>query len=56
MPPSNVREELRARIAGHELANARQRERLAPELALIQRSRRITPIYVNEHAAIVKVN
>jgi len=29
MPPSNVREELRARIAGHELANARQRERLA---------------------------
>lgn len=31
-------------------------ERLAPEVALIQRSRRITPIYVNEHAAIVKVN
>jgi hypothetical protein len=31
-------------------------ERLAPELALISRSRRITPIYVNEHAAVVKVN
>ena len=31
-------------------------ERLAPELALIRRSRRITPIYVNEHAAVVKVN
>lgn len=31
-------------------------ERLAPELALIRSSRQITPIYVNEHAAVVKVN
>jgi len=31
-------------------------ERLAPELPLIQRSRRITPLYVNGHAAVVRVN
>jgi len=31
-------------------------ERLAPELALIRRSRQITPLYVNERAAVVKVN
>jgi hypothetical protein len=31
-------------------------ERLAPELALIRRSRHVTPLYVNERAAIVKVN
>jgi len=31
-------------------------ERYAPELAIIRRSRSITPIYVNENAAIVKVN
>jgi len=31
-------------------------ERLAPELTLIQRTRRVTPLYVNEHAAVVRVN
>ena len=31
-------------------------ERGAPELAIIRRSRKITPLYVNENAAIVKVN
>jgi hypothetical protein len=31
-------------------------ERGAPELAIIRRSRSITPLYVNENAAIVKVN
>jgi hypothetical protein len=31
-------------------------ERAAPELAIIRRSRRIAPIYVNSRAAIVKVN
>jgi hypothetical protein len=31
-------------------------ERLAPELTLIQQSRRVTPLYVNEHAAVVRVN
>ena len=31
-------------------------ERYAPELAIIRRSRSIAPIYVNESAAIVKVN
>jgi hypothetical protein len=31
-------------------------ERLAPELALIRRSRQITPLYVNRRAAVVKVN
>ena len=31
-------------------------ERLAPELALIRRSRQITPLYVNERAAVVKVD
>jgi len=31
-------------------------ERLAPELTLIRQSRRIAPLYVNEHAAVVRVN
>ena len=31
-------------------------ERGAPELAIIRRSRQITPLYVNENAVIVKVN
>jgi hypothetical protein len=31
-------------------------ERGAPELAIIRRSRQVTPLYVNENAAIVKVN
>jgi len=31
-------------------------ERLAPELALIRRSRHVTPLYVNRRAAVVKVN
>ncbi len=31
-------------------------ERGAPELAIIRRSRKVTPLYVNENAAIVKVN
>jgi hypothetical protein len=31
-------------------------ERLAPELTIIQSSRRVTPLYVNEHAAVVRVN
>lgn len=31
-------------------------ERQAPELDIIRRSRKITPIYVNQNAAIVKVN
>jgi hypothetical protein len=31
-------------------------ERGAPELAIIRRSRKTTPLYVNENAAIVKVN
>lgn len=29
MPPSDARDDVRAWIAGHELANARQRERVA---------------------------
>lgn len=31
-------------------------ERFAPELALIRQSRRITPLYVNGRAAVIKVN
>lgn len=31
-------------------------ERGAPELTIIRRSRKVTPLYVNENAAIVKVN
>jgi len=31
-------------------------ERLAPELSILRRSRRIRPLYVNEHAAVVRVN
>ena len=31
-------------------------ERLAPELTLIRRSRHVTPLYVNQNAAVVKVN
>jgi hypothetical protein len=31
-------------------------ERAAPELALIRRSRRVTPLYLNARAAVVKVN
>jgi hypothetical protein len=31
-------------------------ERYAPELALIERSRRVTPLFVNGHAAVVRVN